>query len=652
MRRLATGLLLSMLAGAGSAGSLDLAWARGGQLETRELTESGQSLEGRFDGERMVPLGSLWKLFVYVYAVENKLPLPDYRCDGRQPEEEVYCCEPGQSVARDAALAKSCGLFFGPERLRLDGRAWSAWWRQQLDRDVNRDRDASRETARGTDRAERMAWLQDLGHMRPQQMVSLNELLAALAVVPPNGRAAAESALLRVVLNGRGADTVRYFGGQLRVKTYSWHQPPIQLNERLTGQLNGPQGNQANIQANIQSAIDTLSQSGSAALAQPLRDEQRLAGAEAWSGDSARMRRGAHRRHGGDPAQAPRQRLGGAAGWLADGTPVWFGGVGTSAAVLQHWAPALALALPAVPPRADAGCVVVDYFQRYPIQRVMSETGSALPGSLNGRYKVTFENGNSVAIESRGEMMLEFDDRHRAHLRGRIGINEYVARVIDREAGTAEPEAAKAFAIAARSYLQQNAVSAQGCQRIADSSATQRVSPRPASLGAKAIAAWTDQLVLAGSPVRYHSSKAGVDTMSWSLAREQAQKRMSFDQILRSAYPRAELNTLAEGGGMACTRLAPAEAWLAHARPHWERRLRKEAGYEAPPAPSVCALAGGSPYSEQSRNRIYVRGLATREDRITLAHEFVHLGLRNHPRGQDEVLVEQIARRLIDAPME
>jgi uncharacterized protein YfaQ (DUF2300 family) len=47
-----------------------------------------------------------------------------------------------------------------------------------------------------------------------------------------------------------------------------------------------------------------------------------------------------------------------------------------------------------------------------------------------------------------------------------------------------------------------------------------------------------------------------------------------------------------------------------------------------------------------------MRPLATREDRITLAHEYVHIGLRRHPRGQDEEFVEQLARRLADLDLE
>ena len=559
MRRLLATALLA-LAPLSQAAPLDVAWWKDGKLTAVQLREDGSSKAAAFDGARLVPLGSLWKLFVYVYAVDQKTPTPDYTCSGRQPQEEVYCCEAGKSIARDAALAQSCGLFFAPARLMLQQHAWRAYWSARL----------------GSAPAGETAWLADPARLTPERLVTLRSLMAALASLPPASRDEAESALLRVVLGARGGSTAGWFGSRLRVKTFSWHEQ-----------------------------------------------------------------------------DKPQQRLGGAAGWLADGTPVWFAGAGTSSAILQAWAPRLAALLPAGAPPQDAGCVVVDYFARYPIRTVSSDGAPALPGALNGRYQVSFENGRSLSLVSRGELLLARDAQQRLHLSGRFGVNEYVARVIDREGGTAQPEAAKALAVAARSYLQQNAVWAESCQRIADSSATQRVSPNPASTAARAIAQWTDQLVLSGATVRYHTSKAGKDTMAWSEAEAQARAGRRFDEILAAAWPRAELTTLAGGGALQCVRLAGAEAWLARELPRWERMLRNEAGYETPrELPAVCRLAGGAPYSEQSRNRVFVRGLATREDRITLAHEFLHLGLRNHPRGQDENLVEQLARRLVDLKLE
>ena len=140
--------------------------------------------------------------------------------------------------------------------------------------------------------------------------------------------------------------------------------------------------------------------------------------------------------------------------------------------------------------------------------------------------------------------------------------------------------------------------------------------------------------------------------MAWSEAVRQAKQGKHYDELLAAAYPGGALSTFGNTGAR-CQRLSQNEDWLARSMPRWRRVLQREAGYEAPAqAPLVCALQSGAPYSEQSRNRIYMRPLATREDRITLAHEYLHLGLRNHPRGQDEDYVEQLARRLVDLNLE
>ena len=555
LQRASIAALLAMLVAVPSgAASLDVAWWRGDQIEMRQLRQGGAA-PPPFDGARQVPLASLWKLFVYVYATDNKLAMPDYRCGGRDPEE-VYCCDAGQSIGHDAALAQSCGLFFSPKRLMITAAPWRKYWTGRL----------------GKAPAGEFAWLADPAQLAPERMVRLDALLRALDSIPAASRLDAEAALLRVVLDGRGAGTARWFGGQLRVKTYSWQQ-------------------------------------------------------------------------GG-------KRIGGAAGWLADGTPIWFGGAGGSSNVFEQWAPRLAASLPPLRAVEDSGCVVVDYFRRYPIRSVRGEQGPAPAGTMNGRYHVQFQNGQNLALRSTGEMMLSKDAGGQIQLRGRFGVNEYVARVLDREASAAEPEAAKALAIAARTYMVQNAVTVAGCQQIADSSATQRVSPSPATPAALAIARWTDQLIVDGVTVRYHSDRPSDNTLAWTRAVQQAKQGRRYDEVLADAYPGGALATVGNSGTR-CQRLEANEAWLASAAPRWQRVLLREAGYEAPAqAPLICALSVGAPYSEQSRNRIFMRPIATREDRITLAHEYLHLGLRNHPRGQDEDYVEQLARRLVDLNLE
>ena len=551
---MATLLLAAPAWAQSSSKSLDVAWWKDGKTEVRQLRQGGTA-PPLFDGARQVPLASLWKLFVYVYATDNKVAMPDYRCGGRDPEE-VYCCDAGQSIGHDAALAQSCGPFFSPKRLMIAPASWRQYWTGRL----------------GSAPAGDFAWLSHPAQLAPKRMVRLDSLLRALDSIPAASRVDAEAALLRVVLDGRGFGTARWFGSQLRVKTYSWQQDG--------------------------------------------------------------------------------KRIGGAAGWLADGTPIWFGGAGGSSNVFEQWAPRLAASLPKMGAPDDGGCVVVDYFKRYPIRAVRGEGGVAVPGPLNGRYHVQFENGQNLALRSTGELMLLQQKGGRPQLRGRFGVNEYVARVLDREGNAGEPEAAKALAIAARTYLQQNAVSVAGCQQIADSSATQRVSPSPATPAALAIARWTDQLIVDGVTVRYHSTLPSEGTMAWSEAVRQARQGKHYDELLAAAYPGGALSTFGNTGAR-CRRLAQNEDWLARSVPRWQRVLLREAGYEAPPqAPLVCALSSGAPYSEQSRNRIFMRPLVTREDRITLAHEYLHLGLRRHPRGQDEEYVERLARRLVDLNLE
>ena len=539
--------------------TLDLVWWRYGKLQAVQLQQRSASAVPPMTAATEIPLGSLWKLLVYVYAVDSKLSTPDYTCGGRK-KEEVYCCEAGGSIGRDAALAQSCGLFFAPARLGVALRPWQEYWTRRL----------------GSPPVGEFAWLADPARLEPARLVTLGSLLRVLGSIPPASRAEAEATLLRVVLDGRGAGSVRWFGSQLRVKTYSWRHP-----------------------------------------------------------------------------KRPDERLGGAAGWLADGTPVWFGGSDSSNGIFQKWAPQIGAALPPMQPAGDGGCVVVDFFARYPVRAVRASDGAAAaPGALNGGYTVHFENGKRLAVRSNGELALLAGADGKPLLRGRLGVNEYVARVLDREASATETEAARAFAIAARSYLQQNARRAESCQHIADSSSAQRVSPNPASPAALEIAHWTDQLVLDGAQVRYHSTRPGRNRLAWTDAVQQAQSGKGFDAILAGAYPGTTLAT-AGNTGTACARLPKNEQWLAYALPRWERLLRRETGYETPAQlPAVCALSAGAPYSEQSRNRIFMRPLATREDRITLAHEYLHIGLRRHPRGQDEDYVERLARRLNDLSLE
>ena len=220
--------------------------------------------------------------------------------------------------------------------------------------------------------------------------------------------------------------------------------------------------------------------------------------------------------------------------------------------------------------------------------------------------------------------------------------------MLDREAAAEPAEAAKALAVVARTYLVQNAAYIKGCYHIDDSSRTQRVSPNPPSERALRIAAWTDSLIIKGTPVQYHRDQSGPNRFVWTKAVALAQEKQTFDTILENAYRGSSLASIYGGAENACERMKPAEDWMNANSSRWQRMLAGETGFEAPPRDmTICRLKYGNPYADFNRKRIYVRGLQTVNDRIAIAHEYVHIGFRFHPKGIDEAFVERTARRLI-----
>jgi uncharacterized protein YfaQ (DUF2300 family) len=339
--------------------------------------------------------------------------------------------------------------------------------------------------------------------------------------------------------------------------------------------------------------------------------------------------------------QDPQSRQGGFAGWTADGSPVWAGGRGTSQMVLRHYGQALATVLPAVWPAEAGRCVEVDLFSRYPVTRVLTGERVVTSGPLQGDYRVEFANGNALDIHSDGELFLLNDK-----LVARLDREEYVARVLEREAKPEPAEAAKALAVAIRTYLLQNATRNGDCLSIDDSSNRQRVAPRPASAESRNIAAWTADLVLAGSTVTYHSDQPGPDKLAWQQAVEQANAGQRYDAILLHAYPRASLSRW-DNPVASCEALPAAQDWLQKQRRSWRPKLESEAGYNEVSTFAVCKLAFGRPFVDRERQRIYVRGVLTLQDRLDLTHEYLHLAFEAHPNGQDETYIEGLARHLL-----
>lgn len=342
---------------------------------------------------------------------------------------------------------------------------------------------------------------------------------------------------------------------------------------------------------------------------------------------------------------------GGAAGWLADGTPIWLGGPGGSRNVLIDAAPRLAPRIAHTPVPDDGACVSVDFFARYPIRKVLgpgiSGGKATAPMPLRGDYTVVFENGHQLPIVSRGELWLDPGQESRPRITGRFGLNDYVARVVQREGDTRQPEAARALAVVARSYLVQQAGRKRGCYLIDDSSRTQRVLPRPPSAAARAAADFTDGLVLAGAPVQFRLDQAAPNQMSWLAAKKAARRGATFDTILAATWPKATLTSFMSSLSGDCQSVVGADDWLRREAPVWARQLAGQAGYETPPLPAVCEATTGRPYADAGRNRVYIYRLDTEEDRIALTHEYLHLAFEHHPRGVDETFIERTARRLM-----
>ncbi|KAB0545332.1 DUF2300 domain-containing protein, partial [Pseudomonas palleroniana] len=141
------------------------------------------------------PLGSLWKLFVYAWLVDTDAREPVYECRG-ESKEEVYCCNAGQSIGRDQALVKSCGLYFEPQRLGLSASNWRDYWQAR----------------------QAPAWLLDLPTLQPQTQVPVVQLLKALATLPAQEQA--RRVLLDVALSAADGRLVGELGSRLRVKTW------------------------------------------------------------------------------------------------------------------------------------------------------------------------------------------------------------------------------------------------------------------------------------------------------------------------------------------------------------------------------------------------------------------------------------------------
>ncbi|HEY6527358.1 MAG TPA: DUF2300 domain-containing protein [Cellvibrionaceae bacterium] len=535
---------------------LHLVIASKGEPSYWQLKPDGSATKQPLPVDASAPLGSLWKLWVYAYLADGGYAADighteaPYICQGNNTEE-IYCCSnKGEQVERDAALAKSCGLYFNPARLNIDPAQWRNYWQARYIPDA----------------------LRELDQVKPEQSIPLRQLLPALAQLPAQHQA--RQALLAVMLGPKGPLYAEQLGSRLRVKTWSWRT-------------------------------------------------------------------------------AQSVPIAGFAGWLADGTPLWAQAEGTSAQVLQRYAQALDALVPNPAPAAHiASCVLVNMFAAYPISQVKTaQQQPAESGLLSGQYEVIFQNGNRLMINSNETLRLDTSNGQ-PHITAQLTQEDYVARVLEREAAPEPMEAAKALSIVARTYLWQNAAATPNltgsgeCLSIDDSSKTQRVSPNPASRKALQIAYWTADLISQGMPVRYHLDQPGSNRLVWQIAVKQAQQGAKFTDILNHALPQNDLAS-AQQTIRFCQPLAQAQTWLQQQLPKWRAVLTAEPGFQPPPLPAICQLQSGNPYNEVARNRIFARGFYSLQQRLDIAHEYLHLAFADYPSGQDETYIEQLARRLL-----
>jgi len=325
---------------------------------------------------------------------------------------------------------------------------------------------------------------------------------------------------------------------------------------------------------------------------------------------------------------------GGFAGWLPDGSAIWVlhPGHGKDAFV-----PALKTAVEPHTQVKSAECVRVNFFDKYPIQS--AEVGPTT--------QIKFKNGNTLEFNNDGKLKVERSGG-RIRVAGQMPVNEYIARVLDREVETRPLDASRAFAIAIRTYLKQNSKVVAGCMEIADSSHKQRVSPRAPSTEALTIANWSDGLVLDGvEQIRYHSSKEALNRMSWLQAKDLARSGFNVKEILKTAYP---VGVIKHDGGKPhqCVQNIEASKWISKQSQAWKKRLLSEPGFEEPQKFTICRLPSNSSriFSDLQSLEVFAPVLKYSDDEISLLHEYLHLAFRNHPNGRDEVFIEKLARSL------
>jgi uncharacterized protein YfaQ (DUF2300 family) len=513
-------------------------------------------IEKEYSQELKTPLGSLWKLFLYIFLVENQITPEPYKCTGSDPKE-IFCCKPQKRIDIDQALIKSCGLFFEKVRsdiLKNNHDVWRLFWRNEV--------------------GLKYGWLTNLNGLRPGEIVNVKEILTSLLKTNKLSHATLRSreVLPEVLISGTAKGAVRLLGSSLKVKTFTWDDP-----DRI-GKF-----------------------------------------------------------------------VGGFAGWLNDGSAIWALGKGKGSQVINLRGRQINQKFFGRLNSFSSNCVRVKFFDRYPISKIVNQKTKQLSseGPLEGDHQIFFKNGNTLKFYSTGGLHYK-RSKNEISVMGLFNINEYVARVLEREISVNPKEAAKAFAILTRTYLINRAQFTDKCFVIPDSSRYQRVSIHNPSDSSLVISNWTDGLILTNiNNIQYHSTTKSHNRISWTFAKKLAKDNLFFDEILKIGYPTGILSVMKSKLSQNCRRLPLIENWLHHRSALWGNRLKMKVGYESPDRVVVCELTLGNPFSDLENNRIFVKSIKTRNDKITIAHEFLHISFKNHPLGNDENFIEKTAIKLV-----
>ncbi len=333
-----------------------------------------------------------------------------------------------------------------------------------------------------------------------------------------------------------------------------------------------------------------------------------------------------------------RNLIGGVAGWTQEGTSFWMKGQGLGREVMTQHASTLSRLLPRSS-YDDAAQVRVHFFRKYALKKVIQTTSGQIlqSGPLNGNIRIMFQNGNTLDFIADGSLQL-----HNNQLTGLFSQDEYVARVLEREALVTPIEAARAFSVLIRTYLFERGKVLNGKIEIEDSTWFQRVSPSVPSQEALNISRFTHDLILTGKSLNHG------DEM-WNSFKGKALNGKNFAQILESTFPKHQLVLKNDQREMDCRRLRVAERYLEHALKRWRRSLVLEPGHEEVNDVHVCELSFSRPFSDLRKNRIYLHFDESQEARVTLAHEYLHLAFKHHPRTSDERFIENLAQKLTGA---